>query len=114
MPAAGAKRPSRWDSEDADHAELEGAGVVEKLFAAVEIMAIPARYASARADGGAFVASRLSAIESVSADLIATSELVVESRARASEITRDVVRFVEQREGVTARCSPTCGTPRHR
>jgi len=46
------------------------------------------------------VTSRLSAIESVSADLIATAELVVETPGEGfTEITRDVVRFVEQSGG---------------
>lgn len=46
------------------------------------------------------MASRLSAIESVTADLIATAELVVETPGEGfTEITRDVVRFVEQSGG---------------
>ena len=46
------------------------------------------------------MASRLSAIESVTADLIATAELVVETPGEGfTEITRDVLRFVEQSGG---------------
>jgi secondary thiamine-phosphate synthase enzyme len=46
------------------------------------------------------VAGHLSAIRSVTPDLIATAELVVETRGEGfTEITREVARFVEQSGG---------------
>jgi len=46
------------------------------------------------------VASRLSAIERVSAELIATAELVVETRGEGfTDITREAARFIEQSGG---------------
>ena len=46
------------------------------------------------------MAGRLSAIESLTPELIATAELVVETRGEGfTEITREVARFVEQSGG---------------